>query len=74
MKQVFLIHLMLFWTGNTTDEQISRADLFQRMTWLRIIFLLIFRALLKTKKDLKHTFISFSSFDSSEKGTLGDFF
>ena len=29
MKQVFLIHLILFWTCFTTDEQISRADLFQ---------------------------------------------
>ena len=29
MKQVFLIHLMLFWIGLTTDEQISHADLFQ---------------------------------------------
>ena len=39
-----------------------------------MLFLLIFRALLKMKKDLKHTFISFSSFYKNEKGTLGVFF
>ena len=39
-----------------------------------IFFLLIFQALLKTKKDLKCTFISFLSFDNSEKGTPGVFF
>ena len=45
------------------------------MTWLKsILFLLIFLALLKMKKDLKCTFISFSSFDNSEKGTTGVFF
>ena len=75
MKRVFLIHLMLFWIGNTTDEQVSCADLFQRKTWPQsMLFLLIFRALLKMKKDLKRTFISFSSFNNSEKGTLGVFF
>ena len=61
--------------GLTTDEQISRVDLFSRMIWpQRILFLFIFRALLKTKKDLKHTFISFSSFDNNKKGTPGVFF
>ena len=75
MKQVFLIHLMLFWTGYKTDEQISRADLFQWKTWPQsILFLLIFRALLKMKNYLKCTFISFSSFDNSEKGTPEVFF
>ena len=45
------------------------------MIWPQsILFLLIFRALLKMKNDLKHTFISFSSFDNSEKGTPGVFF
>ena len=37
-------------------------------------FILIFQALLKMKKDLKCTFISFSSFDKSEKWTPGVFF
>ena len=75
MKQVFLIHLMLLWIGNTTDEKISHADLFQRKTWPQsILFLLIFWALLKMEKDLKCTFISFSSFYNSEKGTPGVFF
>ena len=65
---------MLFWTGNTTDEKTSRANLL-RMTWPQsMLFLLIFRALLKMKKDLKCTFISFSSFDNSKKGTPGVFF
>ena len=41
------------------------------MIWPQSI---LFRALLKTKKDLKCTFISFSSFDNSEKGTPRVFF
>ena len=46
-----------------------------RMIWPQsILFLLIFWALLKMKNDLKHTFISFLSFDNSEKGTPGVFF
>ena len=53
----------------------SSCRFIQRMTWPQsLLFLLIFRALLKTKKDLKCTFISFSSFNNSEKGTPGVFF
>ena len=74
MKQVFLIHLMLFWIGLQLTYQISRAHLFKNDLTTKHTFILIFLALIKMKKDLKRTFISFSSFDNSEKGTLGVFF
>ena len=45
------------------------------MIWPQsIVFILIFRTLLKMKRYLKHTFISFSSFDNNKKGTPRVFF
>ena len=74
MKRVFLIHFMLFWTGLQLMSRLVVHIYFKNDLNTKHTFILIFWALIKTKKDLKRTFISFSSFDNSEKGTLGVFF
>ena len=74
MKKVFLIHLMLFWTGLQLMSRLVMHIYFKNDLTTKHNFILIFWALIKMKKDLKHTFISFSSFDNTEKGTLGVFF
>ena len=50
MKHVFLIHFMLFWTGFTADEQISRANLFKEWFDHRAYFYPYFLSFVKNKK------------------------
>ena len=74
MKHVFLIHLMLFWTSLQLMSRLVVHIYFKNDMTTKNTFILIFWTLLKMKKDLKRTFISFSSFDNSEKITPGVFF
>ena len=74
MKQVFLIHLMLFWTSFQLMSRLVMHIYFKNDLTTKHTFILIFQALIKMKKDLKCTFISFSSFDNNKKGTYGVFF
>ena len=59
MKQVFLIYLMLFWIGFATDEQISRADLFQEWFDHKSYFYPYFLSFFKNKKGLEAHFYLF---------------
>ena len=74
MKHVFLIHFMLFRTCLQLMRKLVVHIYFKNDLTKKHNFILIFRALIKMKKDLKHTFIYFSSFDNNEKGTHGVFF
>ena len=74
MKWVFLIHLMLFWTSLQLMRRIVVQIYFKNDLTTKHTFILIFRALIKMKKYLKHTFISFSSFGNNKKGMPGVFF
>ena len=58
----------------STDSRLVMNIYFENDLTPKNIFILIFRALIKTRKNLKRTFVSFLSFDNSKKGTLGVFF
>ena len=59
MKHVFLIHLMLFWTGNTTDEQISHADLFKNDLTTKHTISPYFSSYVKNEKGFEAHFYPF---------------
>ena len=59
MKQVFVIHLVLFWTSFTTDEQISHAELFQEWFDHKAYFYPYFSSFVKNEKGLEEHFYLF---------------
>ena len=59
MKQVFLIHLMLFRIGNTTDEQISRANLLKNDLTTKHTFPPYFSSFVKNEKGFEAHFYLF---------------